>query len=430
MRSASIHAFVLITLTVTSLASATFQPAGHRQAQAEWWRRAPAEQFGRYWIKSDLPASRTRALAQQINAMHRHFARRLANLSIRQPDVFNVLAFQSRDAFVQTMRTRFGKNVQHLNGVFFTHPDFDGLALHTEQISYRRIEIVVQREAFRQFAYSRFGGDLPMWLNEGLAHLFGQSIRIDDQLIVGQPTPNVISALRSAIEDNAYLPFDQFIPLDDEQWRRAETEAHGQLMSAQAWSMAHFLLFGADGRYRDAAQQYFRLLNNALPADVAFQRAFGVHDNWSHFESAWRAYVNDLEPGAFATAMQRLEFLAAGMHALSQRDVYPDSLDALKTSLREIEFTHTLQSLGGALTLRADDDSVFAIPSQTQSRRAPVFVIQKANPRINSRRDRQREIDKPTPPTIATKHLQPKDLIVQWMRDPDTNTFTYRIDVK
>ena len=41
---------------------------------------------------------------------------------------------------------------------------------------------VAQHEGFHQFAWSRFAEDLPVWVNEGMAEFFGESVIVGDTL--------------------------------------------------------------------------------------------------------------------------------------------------------------------------------------------------------------------------------------------------------
>ncbi|NIM64052.1 MAG: hypothetical protein GTO30_21100, partial [Acidobacteria bacterium] len=36
---------------------------------------------------------------------------------------------------------------------------------------------------------------------------------------------------------------------------------------------------------------------------------------------------------------------------------------------------------------------------------------------------------RPTPPTLRTAWLKPRQIAVRWIRDLDTNTFTYDIEI-
>ena len=426
---------ILLVICVLGVVVVAADPAfaqrsrSQRQAQASWWDRAPVEKVGHYWIKTDLPGRKARPLAKHLNIMYQHYARRLAGLPLRADEKLNVLIFKSREEYLRTMRTRFGIELAGSGGAFFRHPQLSGLAFYTEDLPRRRIEHVIQHEGFHQFAYSRFGGDLPIWVNEGLAEFFGNSVVVDGELIIGQATPRVTQSIREAIENNEYIPFRRMLTMESRQWNNAVKLGDAKLQYEQAWSMVHFLVYGDNGRYVGAFERYLRLINNAVPSDVAFIRAFGIDDGFQQFENRWKQYAMDAKPSAFMTALQRIEFLAEGAHALARQGKYVTALDELKSALQHAGFTHTITVHNSEVTLKAEMNDLYRIPNDDLANEKPVFVVKEPNPRYGSLRERRLEEQNPTPPTIHTKHLEPRELKINWIRDEQTNTFTFEIEV-
>jgi hypothetical protein len=349
----------------------------------------------------------------------------------REPEKLNVLIFRRRDDYELTLRAHFGVSAIGTGGMFFTSSRGGGLAFWTEGLPRRRIHHVLQHEGFHQFAHSRFGGDLPIWLNEGLAEFFGEAVIVDHQLVIGQSRPRVISAVKDAIETGQYIPFAQMLAMTSERWGQAVRDGGARLQYAQAWSMVQFLAYGDGGRYVEAFERYLRLLNNALPSREAFIRAFGSEDI-EGFERRWRSYAERARPSAFITALERIEFLAAGALQLSEQGVRPTTLEALREALREAGFNYKLTMHGLDDTLSAADDQMYLIPGDELSdpENPPRFVVAPATPDRTSRRLRHLEEITPTPPSIATEHLRPRDVAVEWVRDEQTNTFSYQIVVR
>lgn len=312
--------------------------------------------------------------------------------------------------------------------MFFVSAQGSGLAFWTEGLPRRRVHHVIQHEGFHQFAYSRFGEDLPIWVNEGLAEFFGQAVLFDDTLILGQTTPMVLDSVRNAVEADEHIPFRHLLSLTHAQWHDAMGTTRAGLQYNQSWSMVHFLVYADGMKYQAPLEDYLKRLNAGIPPARAFRDVFG--DDIDAFEKKWKAYAIAAKPSAFVTAIERIEFLAEGAKDLASRGTVPVSLAAMKTQLREIDFTHVINRHGAPVTLTADDDTNFIIPMDDLTPKQPLFEVTKPKLRGQSRRERQIEELQPTPSAISTTNLKPKDLSLRWFRDKDTGDFRYEIVVR
>jgi len=414
-------------LTGSSVAQTTGNPLD-RQAKLPWWERAPEEKIGHYWIKTDVEADLANRLARHLNLMYAEYSRRLASLPSREPEKLNVMIFRTQRDYEFVLRTKFGVDGTGSGGMFFANPSGTALAFWVEGLPMRRIEHVLQHEGFHQFAYSRFGGDLPPWTNEGLAEFFGEAVLVDRKLVIGQTTPRVIERLKTAIELDEYIPFQRILTMTGRDWNRQVRRGDGSLQYHQAWSMVHFLVYGDDGRYVNAFEKYLRLINAGYRSEESFIRAFG--NDIKAFEQRWVEYAKQAKPSAFVTAMERMEFLAAGALHLREKDIVPESLDDLKAELQEVGFTYTHATHGVQTTLSAEDDKLFTIPADDLADEQPVFVVEKINPRTLPLRERRKELKHPSPCALRTKHLEPNDLVVRWHLDEDDEAFSYEIIVE
>ena len=404
------------------------QQPQQRQAQLSWWDRSAEAKVGHYWIKTDLPADEANALGRHLNIMYGEYSKRLASLPVRAEEKLNVLIFKSRDDYMLTLRARFGVNPTGSGGMFFVTSAGSGLAFWTEGLPPRRIEHVIQHEGFHQFAYSRFGDDLPIWVNEGLAEFFGESVVVGDSVVIGQSTPRVIDDIKKAIELNKYIPFQKMLTMTPKQWSAALQDNTAALEYHQAWSMVHFLVYGDGGKYVGWFETYLRHLNNGLPSEEAFIRAFGR--DIPAFEAQWKKYALAARPSAFVTALERIEFLAEGALELGKQNIHPDSLESLRDELQKNGFTRTINTHGVEVKLSADDATMFQIPMDDICTQQPAFIVTKAKLAGLTRHEKMLEDQNPTPLSIATENLKPKSVQIKWIRDKDTNLFSYQILVR
>ena len=191
--------------------------------KASWWDRTAtsrdAQMKSRYYrLRSDLAPDETRALGRHLDTMYGEYQRRLGALDQRSPEVLDVLIFKSQQDYEKTLREQFGINGQGSGGMFFTSPRGAALAFFVESLPRSRVLHVVQHEGFHQYAYSRFGNDLPPWVNEGLAEFFGESVVIDDTVIIGQTSQRTLELLRKAIDAQKQLHFRDIVTMDGERW--------------------------------------------------------------------------------------------------------------------------------------------------------------------------------------------------------------------
>lgn len=399
------------------------QPA--EPPQSPWWDRSWVASTRFYDIRTDLDREEAIPWGRHLDQMHEEYARRMSGLRPRTPAKLEVLLFRRRIDYVATLGSRFGIDATGSGGMFFVGPRGSGLALFLENLPRRRVEHVIQHEGFHQFAFSRFGVDLPIWANEGLAEYFGEGLFIGTEFVLGQGDPRAIEQVRRAVESRAFIPFDDLLRWSPGQWNERVRRSDASLQYRQSWSIVHFLVHGDGGRWRAPFERYLGLINRGTAADEAFTQVFG--DDLGPFQDTWAAYARAAKPGSFVTAMERATFLAAGALELSRRGRVAESLEALREALVEIDFRHEVVSprTGETREIRASEEAFHAIPDDGLSGEPPAFVVTESRPRLRSTRDRMHEERLPTPAAIAVRNLAPFGFSVQWIRDRRTGELTF-----
>lgn len=385
---------------------------------APWHQRMQVIRSNHYLIHTDLTEDETRAYARHLDIVYRAYVKRLSSLRQRAPQSLNVYLFAKRDDYLRTLESQFGIDGTGSGGMFFVNPRGNGLAIWTEGLPRRRVEHVIQHEGFHQVAFALFGGELPVWANEGLAEFFGEGVVVGNELVIGQSSPRTLQALRDAIENNQVIPFRTMLTLSGQAWNANVTSGNARLQYQQAWSMVHFLVYGDGGRYQEAFERYLRFLNMGNQSLDAWIKAFGNADLTS-FERRWAEFVREAKPSAFLTALERAEFLAAGLNELQQRGEYPATFDEMRAKLEEIGFKYSIEQHGIVSVYEASDASLFEIPMDDLAKQQPVFIVEKPRRRTNSFREHRLEEEHPTPAEIRTDHLRPHNLRVVWHRRAD-----------
>jgi hypothetical protein len=150
---------------------------------------------------------------------------------------------------------------------------------------------VVQHEGFHQFAHAVIGGQLPAWLNEGLAEYFGEGLYTGDGMVTGVINPARLKRIQDGINTRRFKSIKSMMLLSHEQWNMEMAGVNYDM----AWSMAHFLAHGDNGKYQAAFSQFVRDLGRNRPWDRAWEANFGSAEG---FEKMWGQWWLAQEPMA------------------------------------------------------------------------------------------------------------------------------------
>jgi hypothetical protein len=148
---------------------------------------------------------------------------------------------------------------------------------------------VVQHEGFHQFAHAVIGGDLPIWVNEGLAEYFGEGIFTGDGYVTGVVSPTRAKRIKHSIENKRFKSIQDMMLLTHQRWNAEMNPSNYDM----AWSMTHFLAHGENGKYQGAFAQFVRDIGRNRPWDKAWEANFGSADG---FEKKWSDYWLKLDP--------------------------------------------------------------------------------------------------------------------------------------
>jgi hypothetical protein len=187
----------------------------------------------------------------------------------------------------------------------------------------------IQHEGFHQFAAAVIGGDMPIWVNEGLAEYFGEAVYTGDGFVSGAIPRGRLSRVQKLIKDNQFRPIDHMMRLSHQQWNRELDVTNYD----QAWSMVTFLAHGEDGKYQKAFGRFMVQLNRGRPYQQAWRDTFGSADGFEErFRGWWTAEDRDASVDVYARAATQMltSYLA---RAASQKQTFTEIeplLDAIE----------------------------------------------------------------------------------------------------
>jgi hypothetical protein len=142
---------------------------------------------------------------------------------------------------------------------------------------------VVQHEGFHQFAHAVIAGDLPVWLNEGIAEYFGEALFTGDGFVCGVIPPKRLADIQQALNAGRFKHIPDMATMTHEQW---SVELSGDNYD-QAWSMVHYLIHGENGKYRDSFSAFFVDIGHKKPWEEAWNKHLGSFDGMEEKWSKW-----------------------------------------------------------------------------------------------------------------------------------------------
>jgi hypothetical protein len=220
----------------------------------------------------------------------------------------------------------------------------------------------IQHEGFHQFARAVIGGELPIWVNEGLAEYFGEGVFTGDGMVTGVIPQDRLERIREQINAKRFKTIKEMMLLPHSEWnKKLKMENYDQ-----AWSMVQFLAHGENGKYQRAFGGFMRSLSTGHQWQQAWQANFGSAVG---FEDAWKKYwtslpdrpTGDLYAKAViqtvtgtlgrATAQKmKFENFDALAGAAARQEFKPDAKDWVPPSLLKEMFdaAQAMQTKGGA----------------------------------------------------------------------------------
>lgn len=304
-----------------------------------------------YRVHTDVERDLARDLCARLDAMADEYGRRLSNFGAKADQRFEVHIFRRQQDYLDFTQNRF----PNTGGVFMSSRNT--LAAFLEGQGRDGLRRTLQHEAFHQFAHTRIGGDIPVWLNEGLAQVFEEGVFDGRRFLVGQAPPRRIRQLQHDMKNSRLTDFRTFLNLSNGAWQQNLSDPdRAATQYTQAWAMAHFLIFAGDGaggyRYRDRLLRVLTLIHKGVGGTEAFEQCFGT--NLEGFQNRFVEYARSLQPTAEAAELERQEVLSDMLVELHQRGQRFDSTESLRKYLLDTRFR--IDYRRGALQWRSDSD--------------------------------------------------------------------------
>lgn len=162
---------------------------------------------------------------------------------------------------------------------------------------------VVQHEGFHQFLRAVVGGDIPIWVNEGLAEYFGQALWTGDGYVLGAIPPDRLARVKLWIKRGHAISIQEMMKMPHELWNAQMSIVNYD----QAWSMVYFLAHAENGRFQKAFNGFLTEVSRGTTWDKAWEKNFGR--GVREFEQKWQKYWEDMNADPTADLYARATVL-------------------------------------------------------------------------------------------------------------------------
>jgi hypothetical protein len=234
-----------------------------------------------YVVHHDLADEAAREVDLRLTHMAEEYHRRTAGFAGDIRDRFPFYIFTTLEGY------HAAGGPEGTAGVF--DPNLDRLMAFAGREFTDETWRVVQHEGFHQFAQHVIRGELPIWVNEGLAEYFGESRFCGDRMVSGLIPVDRLQRVQAMVREKRYLPMDRLLTMTHLEWN--------QNLAAEnydaAWMRIHFLAHADNGRFQPALVAYINALSRGQNAALAWRQAFGSTEG---LEEAWSAWWTKLKP--------------------------------------------------------------------------------------------------------------------------------------
>jgi tetratricopeptide (TPR) repeat protein len=235
----------------------------HAEA-APKWTQLQSENF---LFIGDASEPEIRHVAERLEQFRDALLRALPRAGRKSPTPTVVMVFDSDRSMTPAKPLFRGRPIE-LAGYFDGGEDVNYIAVNAQTLVYS-MEVIFHEYA--HFLVNESQGEVPVWVNEGVAELYSNAEQLagGKRVVIGRAQVDHLALLQST----PMLPIKELVAVDQRAAIYNEGRRRGVLY-AQSWALVHYLTLGNKARavqFRD----YLTALDSGKPQGEAFAAAFG-----------------------------------------------------------------------------------------------------------------------------------------------------------
>ena len=258
-------------------------------------------------VIGNADAEKLRQVAAWLEFFHSSFARLVSRNVLNSSVPTTVIIFRD-DASFTPFKPLYQGRPANVSGFFQPGDDVNYIALSLDSGDRDPFST-----AFHEYVHLHLRDNVPntpLWLNEGLAELYGSLQFSGNEALLGAPLAHYIRILR----DNELLPLKTLFSIGTNSPHYNEQDKTG-IFYGESWALVHYLMLGERGR-QEQFKRFLQQVSRGEDAGKAIEDSFGV--TLAQLEEDLRAYirggdlsaqriasVDDPQTYASYTAMQR-----------------------------------------------------------------------------------------------------------------------------
>jgi tetratricopeptide (TPR) repeat protein len=274
------------------------------------------------FVIGNADAEKLRQVAAWLEFFHSSFAR-LVSRNVLNPSVPTTVVIFRDDASFVPFKPLYQGRPANISGFFQPGDDVNYIA-----ISLDPGERDPYSTAFHEYVHLHLRDNVPnapIWLNEGLAELYGSLQFSGNDALLGAPLYPYIRLLQS----HELLPLETLFSIGASSPHYNEQDKSG-IFYGQSWALVHYLMLGERGR-QEQFKRFLQQVSRGENTARAIEDSFGV--TIAKLEEELRAYV------------RRGDFTAQRIASVDNPQAYTSYTAMQRTSLTDGEANFYLGDL-------------------------------------------------------------------------------------
>lgn len=289
--------FTLLLAMLCALQGSVVQAKPYPPQTRDNWRSVRTNHL---LVIGNADAEKLRQVAAWLEFFHSAFARLVSRNVLDSSVPTTVIVFRDDASFTPFKPLYQGRPVD-LAGFFQPGDDVNYIALSLDPDLRDPFST-----AFHEYVHLHLKDNVPsapLWLNEGLAELYGSLQFSGTDALLGSPLSHYIRLLRA----NEFLPLATLFSIGTNSPHYNEQDKSG-IFYGQSWALVHYLMLGENGR----PEQFRRFLQKVGRGDnaaKAIEDSFGV--SIETLEQDLKTYVRRGEFGTQRVAIENPQTYAS-----------------------------------------------------------------------------------------------------------------------